>query len=125
MARPIATHDNTFTKAYLQQHCGDLLSFDPFDGQGDLSGWLDDILTGAGRLSESMASNTKPVSPYLILTQLLTHDTLTVSAVRESLSRKRVALGEPMVSTRYARYVYAAVVSASKSVQYHVSKADS
>ncbi|HGC5098420.1 TPA: hypothetical protein ACIYP7_003722, partial [Escherichia coli] len=24
MARPIATHDNTFTKAYLQQHCGDL-----------------------------------------------------------------------------------------------------
>ncbi|MCV5434519.1 hypothetical protein OFN37_35980, partial [Escherichia coli] len=21
MARPIATHDNTFTKAYLQQHC--------------------------------------------------------------------------------------------------------
>ena len=38
MARPIATHDNTFTKAYLQQHCGDLLSF---DGQGDLSGWLD------------------------------------------------------------------------------------
>lgn len=71
MARPIATHDNTFTKAYLQQHCGDLL---PFDGQGDLSGWLDDVLTGAGRLSESMASNTKPVSPYLILTQLLTHD---------------------------------------------------
>ena len=37
MARPIATHDNTFTKAYLQQHCGDLLSF---DGQGDLSGCL-------------------------------------------------------------------------------------
>lgn len=119
MARPIATHDNTFTKAYLQQHCGDLLSF---DGQGDLSGWLDDVLTGAGRLSESMASNTKPVSPYLILTQLLTHDTLTVSAVQESLSRKRVALGEPMVSTRY---VYAAVVSASKSVQYHASKAGS
>ena len=28
MARPIATHDNTFTKAYLQQHCGDLLPFD-------------------------------------------------------------------------------------------------
>ncbi|EFA4471533.1 hypothetical protein E0396_02825 [Escherichia coli] len=122
MARPIATHDNTFTKAYLQQHCGDLLSF---DGQGDLSGWLDDVLTGAGRLSESMASNTKPVSPYLILTQLLTHDTLTVSAVQESLSRKRVTLGEPMVSTRYARYVYAAVVSASKSVQYHASKAGS
>lgn len=48
MARPIATHDNTFTKAYLQQHCGDLLSF---DGQGDLSGWLDDVLTGAGRLT--------------------------------------------------------------------------
>ncbi|MEQ5542826.1 hypothetical protein [Escherichia coli] len=119
MARPIATHDNTFTKAYLQQHCGDLLSF---DGQGDLSGWLDDILTGAGRLGESMASNTKPVSPYL---QLLTHDTLTVSAVQESLSRKRIALGEPMVSTRYARYVYAAVVSASKSVQYHASKAGS
>lgn len=89
MARPIATHDNTFTKAYLQQHCGDLLSF---DGQGDLSGWLDDVLTGAGRLNESMASNTKPVSPYLILTQLLTHDTLTVSAVQESLSRKRVNL---------------------------------
>ncbi|EFW2121520.1 hypothetical protein DLW44_18580 [Shigella flexneri] len=121
MARPIATHDNTFTKAYLQ-HCGDLLSF---DGQGDLSGWLDDVLTGAGRLNESMASNTKPVSPYLILTQLLTHDTLTVSAVQESLSRKRVALGEPMVSTRYARYVYATVVSASKSVQYHASKAGS
>ncbi|MCV5784808.1 hypothetical protein OFN20_28415, partial [Escherichia coli] len=55
----------------------------------------------------------------------LTHDTLTVSAVQESLSRKRVALGEPMVSTRYARYVYAAVVSASKSVQYHASKAGS
>ncbi|HHZ5441267.1 TPA: hypothetical protein ACWKPF_002261, partial [Escherichia coli] len=87
MARPIATHDNTFTKAYLQQHCGYLLSF---DGQGDLSGWLDDVLTGAGRLNESMTSNTKPVSPYLILTQLLTHDTLTVSAVQESLSRKRV-----------------------------------
>ncbi|BEC79889.1 hypothetical protein VEE59_22110 [Escherichia coli] len=82
-------------------------------------------LTGAGRLSESMASNTKPVSPYLILTQLLTHDTLTVSAVQESLSRKRTALGEPMVSTRYARYVYSTVVSASKSVQYHASKAGS
>lgn len=122
MARPIATHDNTFTKAYLQQHCGDLLSF---DGQGDLvAGWMISLLVLV-TLGESMASNTKPVSPYLILTQLLTHDTLTVSAVQESLSRKRVALGEPMVSTRYARYVYAAVVSASKSVQYHASKAGS
>lgn len=120
MARPIATHDNTFTKAYLQQHCGDLLSFDPFDGQGGIGGWLDDILTGAGRLNASLASTAKPISPYLILTQLLTHDTLTVSAIQASLSRKRLALGEPMVSTRYARYVYAAVASASKSVQHYV-----
>lgn len=117
MARPIATHDNTFTKAYLQQHCGDLLSFDE---QGSVNGWLDDILTGAGRLNASLASTAKPISPYLILTQLLTHDTLTVSAIQASLSRKRLALGEPMISTRYARYVYAAVASASKSVQHYV-----
>lgn len=117
MARPIATHDNTFTKEYLQEHCGDLLSF---DGQGGIGGWLDDILTGAGRLNASLASTAKPISPYIILTQLLTHDTLTVSAVQASLSRKRLALGEHMVSTRYARYVYAAVASASKSVQHYV-----
>lgn len=119
MARPISTHNNSFTKSYLQEHCGDLLSL---DGQGGLGGWLDDVLTGAGRLSESSANNTKPISPYLILTQLLTHDTLTASAVQASLSRKRIALGEPMVSMRYARYVYAAVVSASKSVQHHVNR---
>lgn len=119
MARPKLQHDNQFTKTYL--HAKGLAEL-ALPGGPSLSNWLDDILTGAGRLCESANNNTKAVSPYVILVQLLTHDVITVEAVRRSISRKRLAIDGVLVSERYARYVTNVVISASKSVEFHSQK---
>ncbi|WP_152062474.1 hypothetical protein, partial [Shigella flexneri] len=100
MARPVQSHDNTEVRQYLI----DKLQMD-YGFRYELPGWLDDVLTGAGRLNGSLGSNTKPVSKYVILTQLMSHDVITVEAVRTSISRKKMALEGKMISERYARHV--------------------
>lgn len=119
MARPICIHDNRLVRKWLldNQEFSEATFSSP---TGVRSGWLDDVLTGAGRLNGSPSDNTKPVSPHVIYPQLLTHDTITTKAVREFLSCKRIVSGESMVSERYARYVTACVVSASKSIEYYL-----
>ncbi len=57
MARPAQSHDNTEVRQYLI----DKLQMD-YGFRYELPGWLDDVLTGAGRLNGSLRSNTKPVS---------------------------------------------------------------
>ncbi|EMX7277108.1 hypothetical protein [Salmonella enterica] len=86
MARPAQSHDNTEVRQYLI----DKLQMD-YGFRYELPGWLDDVITGAGRLNGSLGSNTKPVSKYVILTQLMSHDVITVEAVRTSISRKKMA----------------------------------
>jgi len=114
MARPTNTHDNSTVRTYLLEAIQ--LEDDLHYG---LSGWLDDVLTGAGRLNGSLSSNTLPVSKGIILNLLLAHDVITAEAVKASLSRKRIALEEEMISDRYARHVASVIVAASKSIQYH------
>ena len=112
MARPAQSHDNTEVRQYLI----DKLQMD-YGFRYELPGWLDDVLTGAGRLNGSLGSNTKPVSKYVILTQLMSHDVITVEAVRTSISRKKMALEGKMISERYARHVASVVAAASKSIE--------
>ena len=104
MARPVQSHDNTEVRQYLIE----LLQMD-YGCRYDIPGWLDDVLTGAGRLNGSLGSNTKPVSKYVILTQLMSHDAITAEAVRTSISRKKMALEGTMISERYARHVASVV----------------
>lgn len=114
MARPANTHDNSTVRTYLI----DAIQLDDELHYG-LSGWLDDVLTGAGRLNGSLSSNTLPISKGVILNLLLSHDTITAETVKASLSRRRIALEDAMISDRYARHVASVTVAASKSIQYH------
>ena len=113
MARPVQSHDNTEVRQYLIE----LLQMD-YGCRYDIPGWLDDVLTGAGRLNGSLGSNTKPVSKYVILTQLMSHDAITAEAVRTSISRKKMALEGTMISERYARHVASVVTAASRSIEF-------
>lgn len=113
MARPAQSHDNTDVRNYLI----DVLQMD-YGCRYNLPGWLDDILTGAGRLNGSLGSNTKPVSKYVILTQLMSHDAITAEAIRSSLSQKKMALEGTMISERYARHVASVVAAASTGIQH-------
>ncbi|ECB2759359.1 TPA: hypothetical protein ACJG17_004673, partial [Salmonella enterica subsp. enterica serovar Bareilly] len=76
MARPAQSHDNTEVRQYLI----DKLQMD-YGFRYELPGWLDDVLTGAGRLNGSLRSNTKPVSKRVILSMLMAHDIITAEAI--------------------------------------------
>ncbi|EFW9130975.1 hypothetical protein E5Q14_21715 [Shigella flexneri] len=55
MARPVQSHDNTEVRQYLI----DKLQMD-YGFRYELPGWLDDVLTGAGRLNGSRQDFHKP-----------------------------------------------------------------
>ncbi|HDL7912697.1 TPA: hypothetical protein PXP81_004383 [Yersinia enterocolitica] len=114
MARPAQSHDNTEVRQYLI----DKLQMD-YGFRYELPGWLDDVLTGAGRLNGSLRSNTKPVSKRVILSMLMAHDIITAEAIRYSLSHRKMALEGTMISERYARHVASVVAAASRSIQHY------
>ncbi|WP_113625473.1 hypothetical protein [Pectobacterium peruviense] len=122
MARPARSHDNSSVRQWLidNQDIDIPAEHNTEYSTGSRLRWIDDVLTGSGRLCESLNANTKPISPAIIYLQLLAHDNITTKVVQEFLSRKRIAFGEHMVSRRYASYVTTCVISASKSVEYHL-----
>ncbi|HHH0264112.1 TPA: hypothetical protein ACPZQN_004474, partial [Yersinia enterocolitica] len=87
----------------------------------DISLWLEDIFVGAGRLCESEAQNTNPISNSVLLSLLISHDVLSTKTVQVSLSRRKLAIDGMMITPRYARYVLACIVSLSKSITYFVN----
>ncbi|WP_074401149.1 hypothetical protein [Morganella psychrotolerans] len=113
MARPPRVHDNTVVYDWLNDNL-DMLCSEP------LPAYLDDILTGAGRLSESIKANTRPISPYVLLRLLKSLPEITTATVRTSISRLRTVFGENEVSVRYAQTVTACLISASKSLVHYL-----
>ncbi|WP_413492856.1 hypothetical protein [Morganella psychrotolerans] len=113
MARPPRIHDNTVLYNWLNNN---------LDGTGSeqLPVFLDDILTGAGRLSESIKANTRPINPYVLLRLLKSLPEITAATVRTSISRRRIVFGESEVSVRYAQTVTACLISASKSLVHYL-----
>lgn len=110
--RPAIQYDNSTVRQWLFEH-GVLTC-------SDISLWLEDIFVGAGRLCESETQNTNPIRNSVLLSLLISHDVLSTKTVQESLSRKKSALEGNMITSRYARFVLASVVSLSKSIRYFV-----
>lgn len=108
MARLPTSHDNTATKEVLM----DLEIFN----YGDVPRWLDDVISGAC----GQVSGTQKFSPASLYNLISILDTITTETVETFLNRKRVALGDAPVSTRYAQYVAKAARCASEAVQYHM-----
>ncbi|CNF34115.1 TPA: hypothetical protein PXO57_000808 [Yersinia enterocolitica] len=111
--RPAIQYDNSTVRKWLFEH-GVLTC-------ADISLWLEDIFVGAGRLCESEAQNTNPISNSVLLSLLISHDVLSTKTVQVSLSRRKLAIDGKMITPRYARYVLACVVSLSKSIVYFVN----
>ena len=85
-----------------------------------LSSWVDDILTGAGRLS----TGNSRVSPKLIFNLLKSLPFISTREIKEHMnsSRMRVLWGDVIEDDSYCRWLRAAVLSAMRSLDYHTEK---
>lgn len=112
MARPagsVATFDNTEVKNMLNE-------LDCFN-YNELPRWMDDCISGA----TTQVVGTQRFSPAALYNLLRSLDTVSSVTVAEALNRKREALGDAPVSTRYAQYVTKAIRTASGALSHHAN----
>lgn len=86
----------------------------------NLSLWVDDVLTGAGRLS----TGNSRVSPKLIFNLLQNLPFISTRDIKEHLnsSRLRILWGDTVDDDSYCRWLRTAVLSAMRSLDYHTDK---
>lgn len=82
----------------------------------DLNSWVDDVLVGAGRLD---TGNSK-VSGEMIFALLKGVTYITTAEIKSFLNRKRFITGDFVESDRYCRWLSSCVISAMKSLDYHI-----
>lgn len=85
-----------------------------------LSVWVDDVLTGAGRLS----TGNSRVSAKLIFNLLQHLPFISTREIKEHLnsSRMRVLWGETVDDDSYCRWLRTCLLSAIRSLDYHTAK---
>lgn len=84
----------------------------------ELNPWVDDVLTGAGRLS----TGNSRVSGEMIFALLKGVYYITTSQIKSFLNRKRIVSGEFVDSDRYCQWLSTCMVSAIKSLDYHTER---
>lgn len=84
----------------------------------DLNPWVDDVLTGAGRLS---TGNSK-VSGEFIFALLRGVPTITTPEIKSFINRKRVISGDYINDDSYCQWLARCMVSAMKSLDYHIER---
>ncbi|EDH7741203.1 hypothetical protein CB599_11625 [Salmonella enterica subsp. enterica serovar Adjame] len=82
----------------------------------DLNPWVDDVLTGSGRLD---TGNSK-VSGELVFALLKGIPCITTAQIKSFLNRKRVVTGDFVESDRYCQWLATVMISAMKSLDYHL-----
>lgn len=81
-----------------------------FDNFYDTPSWFQDVVVGAARLNESEGDNSKPLDSKL-LWNLLSYTPLFTTALIESMG----------FGKRYSQRICSCVISAMKSIQYHMA----
>ena len=107
MARPATTYNNTNVKTFLTE-------LETMDYRY-IPSWMDDCISGAA----GQVAGTQKFSPANLFNILRTLDTITTESVLSFLNRKREAMGEAMITERYAQYVAKAARCASNALEHH------
>lgn len=84
----------------------------------DLNQWVDDILTGAGRLD----TGNSRVSGEMIFALLKGVPSITTAQIKSFLNRKRIVTGDFVDSDRYCQWLVSVLISAMKSLDYHTEQ---
>lgn len=107
MARLPTSHNNINVKLFLNE-------FDTFD-YFELPRWVDDCFSGA---CGQIAGNIR-FSSIALFNIVRTLNEITTETVLRYLNRRKEALGETLVTERYAQYVAKAARCASQAIAHH------
>lgn len=119
--RPPTTYDNRFVRAWLYRRAGRDPAF-PYEVTEtptiySLPRWCGDCVVGAARLNGSARYTGKPLNTGRLIKILMALPTITNALVLELFEKK----GAP-ISRQYGQQLTSAAISASKSIDYYLSK---
>lgn len=107
MARPPMKTDNKLVKEFLI----------PYTSYYTLPAWADDLIRGSKGQMTALQSQVGSASVFRLLQSL---EEITTANVRESINKKRVALGDPEYSPRMVEYYTAAARCASQAIMHRL-----
>lgn len=107
MARPPMKTDNILVKEFLI----------PYTSYYTVPDWVDDLIRGSKGQMTALQSQVGSASVFRLLQSL---EVITTASVRESINKKRVALGYPEYSPRMVEYYTAAARCASQAIMHRL-----